>query len=93
MTRFTLQITDQLNTWLTEQAALNHRSKNKQIEHLLELARRIPILSKAQDKPRYQLGTPRLCANGTHLFASPDPATNDFCNCRVFVFGEVMGRD
>lgn len=88
MTRFTLQITDQLNTWLTQQAALNHRSKNRQIEHLLELARRMPINSKAE-QPRYRLGLTRLCANGTHLFASHNPATSEFCNCGVFVFGEV----
>lgn len=46
MTRFTLQISDQLNQWLTEQAALNHRSKNRQIEHLLDMARRMPIHNK-----------------------------------------------
>lgn len=38
--RFTVQISDQLNAWLEEQARLNHRSKNKQIEHLLELAKK-----------------------------------------------------
>lgn len=43
MTRFTLQINDQLNQWLIEQAALNHRTKSGQIEHLLELARRMPV--------------------------------------------------
>lgn len=47
MTRFTLQISDQLNQWLTEQARLNHRSKNGQIEHLLDMARRMPINNKA----------------------------------------------
>lgn len=46
MTRFTLQISDQLNQWLTEQARLNHRSKNRQIEHLLDMARRMPINNK-----------------------------------------------
>jgi hypothetical protein len=40
--RFTVQISDDLNTWLEEQARLNHRSKNKQIEHLLNEAMQKP---------------------------------------------------
>lgn len=56
MTRFTLQISDQLNTWLTEQARLNHRSKNKQIEHLLDIARRMPINNKVEAVMRADLG-------------------------------------
>lgn len=42
MTRFTLQISDQLNQWLTEQARLTDRSKNKLIEHLLKQAAQCP---------------------------------------------------
>lgn len=38
VTRFTLQIPAELNNWLEEQARLNHRSKNKQIEHILKMS-------------------------------------------------------
>ena len=40
MARFTLIISDELNNWLIEQARRNHRSKNKQIEYILETARK-----------------------------------------------------
>lgn len=40
MIRFTVQISDQLNIWLEEQAQLNHRSKNKQVEYILDRAMR-----------------------------------------------------
>lgn len=83
MARFTLDIADELNTWLTEQAALNHRSKNGQIVHILEL------FKKDNDTPRHNLDTSYLCHNGVHNFASSSPATNDYCNCRMFVYGEL----
>lgn len=38
MIRFTISISDELNSWLEEQARLNHRSKIKQVEHLLQEA-------------------------------------------------------
>ena len=45
MTTFTLRLSDELNTWLEQQARLNRRSKNKQIEHILEMARRMPLFN------------------------------------------------
>lgn len=83
MAKFSLIIADDLDAWLTEQAALNHRSKNKQIEHLLTVARSMPT------EPRRTTGSNLMCYNGQHYFIKPDPATNEFCNCGVFVFGEV----
>lgn len=46
--RFTVQISDQLNTWLEEQARLNHRSKNKQIEYLLDTAMQNQLMDVAR---------------------------------------------
>lgn len=85
MARFSLQLTDDLDAWLTEQANLNHRSRNKQIEHLLTVARNTIHV------PRYATGSNLMCYNGQHYFIKTDPATNEFCNCGVFVFGEVVG--
>jgi hypothetical protein len=48
MKSITIRLDDSLFDWLAEQARLNHRSKNKQIEHLLELARRMPINNKIE---------------------------------------------
>ena len=45
MTTFTLRLSDELNTWLEQQARLNQRSKNKQIEHILDMARRMPLFN------------------------------------------------
>jgi hypothetical protein len=83
LTRFTLLICDELNIWLIEQAKLNHRSKNKHIEYLLER------IKKDSHTPRYKLGTSQLCANGTHLFVSNNPAMSEFCNCQMYIFGEI----
>ena len=44
MVRFDLRISEELNNWLIEQARRNHRSKNKQIEYILEQAKVIHIL-------------------------------------------------
>jgi hypothetical protein len=83
MVRFTLIIDDDLNTWLKEQSRQSHRSKNKHIEYLLERAK------KDSHTPRYRLGTSQLCANGTHLFSSNNPAMGEFCNCQMYIFGEI----
>lgn len=48
MQRFTVQISDQLNTWLEEQARLNHRSKNKQIEYFLDTAMQNQLMDVAR---------------------------------------------
>lgn len=56
MQRFTVQISDQLNTWLEEQARLNHRSKNKQIEHLLNEAMEKPVRDTLQAKIWQRIG-------------------------------------
>ncbi len=45
MTTFTIRLPDELNSWLDQQAQLNQRSKNKQIEHILEMARRMPLFN------------------------------------------------
>ena len=48
MTTFTLRLPDELNTWLEQQARLNQRSKQKQIEHILGLARQMPIFNTSE---------------------------------------------
>lgn len=87
MSRFSVQISDELNDWLEEQARLNHRPKNKQLEHILSIAQKMPLFS---NEPRHTLGSPKMCYNGQHHFKQADPAASDFCNCGVFVFGEVV---
>ena len=47
MARFTVDIPDDLNDWLIEQAEKDNRSKNKQIVYLLERAR---VLAEGVDK-------------------------------------------
>lgn len=84
MVRFTLQIPTELNASLIKHARLNHRSKNKHIIHLLELALR------AAAHPRYQLGVAQMCHNGLHLFAAGEVTTKDFCNCGMYVLGELQ---
>lgn len=83
MKRFELRISDELDNWLSSQAISSHRSKNQQIQHILERA------MKDTDVPRYRLGVAQLCANGTHLFINDSPLMSDFCNCGMFMFGEV----
>lgn len=41
MVRFTVVISEELNNWLIEQAHQNSRSKNKQLECLLKLAKQL----------------------------------------------------
>jgi hypothetical protein len=41
MKSITIRLDDSLFEWLTEQARLNHRSKNRQIGHLLELTQKL----------------------------------------------------
>ena len=57
MVRFDLRISEELNNWLIEQARRNHRSKNKQIEFILEMARKAiyPTLVK-QDISGFKIG-------------------------------------
>lgn len=81
-----IRIDDELMEWIEEQARLNHRSKNKQIEHILATARRMPMFSS---EPRYTLSSPKMCYNGHHHFKQADPAMSEFCNCGVFIYGEV----
>lgn len=83
MVRFTLPIPDDLNTWLIQDARKNGRSKNKQIEYLLSQAR------KETERRRCLIGSAAMCANGNHNFKSDNPEINEFCNCGVFVYGEI----
>ncbi len=87
MARFTADIADELNDWLIEQAQLNHRSKNKQLEHILSTVSKMPLFN---NNHRYTLNSRHECGGGHHHFVSADPAMSDFCNCGVFVFGEVV---
>lgn len=84
MKTMTIRLSDNLMDWLTSQAGLNHRSKNKHVEYLLNRER------KEDEKKRYQTGVSFLCGNGTHNFKAQNPAMNEFCNCGMFVFGEVV---
>lgn len=68
---------------LIRQAKLNKRTRNKHIEFLLEQE------AKETEKQRYQLGLNKLCSNGVHFFTSSNPAMNEFCNCGVFIYGEM----
>ena len=83
MARFTLIIPDEINDKLIKQAPLNHRSKNQHITYILE---RFLIDT---DKPRYILNHSGLCHNGTHCYKSSEPSTKDFCNCGMYVLGEL----
>lgn len=83
MQSMTIRMPDDLMLWLAKQATRSHRSKNQQIQHILERA------MKDTDVPRYRLGVAQLCANGTHLFINDSPLMSDFCNCGMFMFGEV----
>lgn len=82
MVRFSIQIPDTLNAWLQQQANLNFRSKNQQIEFMLS--------SLYQSASRCVTGSGEMCAGRQHHFASADPATNEPCNCELFTYGEVM---
>lgn len=84
MKSMTIRLPDDLMEYLTWQAKLNKRTRTKHIEFLLERER------KEDEKARYQLGLNKLCSNGTHYFASSKPAMNEFCNCQMYVFGEVV---
>ena len=83
MVQLSLYIPPELNNQITRLALLSNRSKNKQIKHLLEQA------LKEYDKPRYILNHSGLCHNGTHCYKSSEPSTKDFCNCGMFVLGEL----
>lgn len=48
MVRFTIAVSNELNTWLEEQARLRLRSKNKQIEYLLDTAMQNQLMDVAR---------------------------------------------
>jgi hypothetical protein len=79
----TLRLPDDLMDWIGKQASNNHRTQNQQIQHLLEQAK------KLDDKPRYILNRAGLCHNGTHNFRDSMPGTGEFCNCGMYVLGEL----
>lgn len=84
MQSMTVRFPDDLMNWLKSQASLNHRSTNKHLEYLLSR------LKKEDEKQRYQLGVNKLCSGGVHYFASNSPAMNEFCNCVMFIYGEMV---
>lgn len=83
MKQMSIRLPDELMKWLEIQANLNYTSKNKHIQRLLEQFKR------DNDKPRYILNHSGMCYNGTHNFKALEPSTSDFCNCDMFVFGEL----
>lgn len=83
MKSMTIRFGDDLMDWLNQQAMLNHRSANKQLEHVLTQ------LKKESERERYQTGVLFLCANGLHNFRLRRPADSDFCNCKMYMFSEV----
>lgn len=84
MARFSVDIPDELDTWLERQAELNSRSKNKHICHLLTQVMR------DNAGPRYLTNSALMCSAGHHRFVKAEPAVSDFCNCGFFVYGEVV---
>lgn len=83
MKSMTIRFDDDLMAWLQEQANLNSRSVNRELEFLVKSAR------KEFEKQRCNVGLILMCANGVHNFKQHNPAMNDFCNCGMFVYGEV----
>lgn len=83
MISLTIRIPDDLHHWLANQAQVYQRSKNKQILYLLERARR------EYDGPRAEVSSGLMCGNGTHRFIRAEPAHGDFCNCGMFMHGEI----
>ena len=83
MQSMTIRIPDDLMQWVGKQAKSSNRTKNGQIQHILEQYK------KTDDKPRYILNHSGLCHNGTHNFKSSEPSTKDFCNCQMYTYGEL----
>lgn len=79
----TFRFDDDLMAWLEFEARLNHRSVNKQAEYFLSQ------LKRENEKQRVNLGSVKMCQNGLHNFKSFSPAMNEFCNCGVFIYGEM----
>lgn len=87
MKSLTIRLPDDLMDWLDYQAGINYRSMNKHVELLLEAARALPLRDAT-----CQTGSTALCSNGKHNFIKPQPDGSEFCNCGMYVFGEVVGR-
>jgi hypothetical protein len=66
MARFTIQIPDELNKWLMRQATLNQRSKNKQIEHILTMASKMPFFN-ITEQPDHRLVTEEIERKGLKI--------------------------
>lgn len=81
MARLSIEIPDDLNSWLHQQAVKNCRSKNRQIKFMLYAA--------YQSAARCVTGSDEMCVGRQHHFASVSPVTNEPCNCKVFTYGEV----
>lgn len=87
MKSLTIRLPDDLMDWLAEQAELGKRSINRHIELLAEQARNSP-----HSTPTHQTGSTTLCNNGKHHFMKPQPDNGEFCNCSMFMYGEVCNR-
>jgi hypothetical protein len=83
MKSMSIRLPDELMNWLEIQANLNYTTKNKHIQRLLEQVKR------DSDKPRYILNHSGMCHNGTHNFRALEPDISEFCNCGMFVLGEL----
>jgi hypothetical protein len=79
-----IRMSDDLFEWLANRADKSHRSQNKQVIHYLEQIKHEEFV------PRYILNSPKLCNNGQHHFIKAEPAMSDYCNCGVFIYGEVQ---
>lgn len=76
MARFSIQLPDNLNTWLDYQAAAEQRSKNAQIITVLEQA-----MSKSARQIMAYAGYNLPCQANRHYFKCDKPKENEACNC------------
>ena len=83
LVRFTIDLSDDLLEWVDCKAKKSNVSRNKFINDILVQQFR------DTDKPRFILNHSGLCHNGTHCYKSNEPGTADFCNCGMYVLGEL----
>jgi hypothetical protein len=76
MSRFSIQLPDNLNTWLDQQAAEASRTKNGQIIAVLERAMSV----SARQFVAYT-GYTLPCNGNCHYFSHDVPMEDEECNC------------
>jgi hypothetical protein len=76
MTRFSIQLPDNLNTWLDQQAMAAQRTKNGEIVAILEQA-----MSKTARQFVVYTGHELFCVGSCHYFKCDVPMENEECNC------------